>query len=138
MLEHLHVMLFPEVRHQLGVAVRGEAMPASFERAPRFRIIEQLAVEDDDDGAVLVGDGLVAVGEADDAETTVGQGHAVALEIALVIGSAMHDGIGHAPDGSGWNDPAAAQIDDAGDPAHAAMLPHRGRHCLLRRGSRSQ
>ena len=69
-------MVFPQVRDQLGVAVRAEAVAAAFQAGRVFGVVEQLAVEDDGDGAVLVGDRLPAVGQADDAEPAGGEADA--------------------------------------------------------------
>ena len=68
-----------------------------FELGLHFGIVEELAVEDDDDGAVLVGDRLLAVEEPDDAEPAIGEPDAGLFEIAVLIGPAMDDGVGHAP-----------------------------------------
>src|SRR3989442_5700247 len=119
MLEHPLVVLFPEVRHELGVAARGEEMAPGFERPSRLGVVEQLAVEDGHDAAVLVGDRLMTVGEVDDAEPAIRQGHAITLEVAFVVGSAMHDGIRHAVHAAGRDRLAVTQIHDPGDPAHA-------------------
>ena len=54
-----------------------------------FGIVEQFAVEDDGDGAVLVVDRLPAVRQADDAEPAIGEADAVVLEEAVLIGAAM-------------------------------------------------
>lgn len=59
-------MVFPEVRNQLGVAMRGEAMAPALQKLPHLRIIEKLAVENRDDGAVLVPDRLLPVGQTDE------------------------------------------------------------------------
>ena len=79
MLEHAFLMVFPEMRNQLGIAMRGEAVSASFEHLLGFGIIEEFAVEDDLDRAILIADRLLAVGQADDAEPAIGQAHAVVL-----------------------------------------------------------
>ena len=66
-------MLFPQVRDDLGVAVRDEAVSARFELRAPFDVVEQLAVEDDEDAPVLVGHWLLAVREADDAQPSRSQ-----------------------------------------------------------------
>ncbi len=81
-------------------------------------IIEQLAVEDDRDGAILVADGLPAVGQADDAQPAVGEADAGVLKVAVLIRAAVHDGIGHRDEGSPRKEPVPSQIDRAGDSAH--------------------
>jgi hypothetical protein len=49
--------------------VRGKAVAAFLQRLALFEIVEQLAVENDADGAVFVEDRLPAVGQTDDAQT---------------------------------------------------------------------
>ena len=68
MLEHAVAVLFPQVRQQLRVAVRAEAVAAGFEVGTHLGVLEQFAVVHDCDGTVLVGDRLPAVCQADDAQ----------------------------------------------------------------------
>ena len=93
-------------------------MPLRFELGLHFGIVEELAVEDGDDGAVFVVDRLLAVREADDAEPAIGEPDAGLFEIAVLIGPAMDDGVGHARQGAGRNGAGAGEIDDACDAAH--------------------
>ena len=62
------LMLFPKMRNDLRVAVRDQAMPARFQLRALLEIIEQLAVEDHEDAPVLIGDRLLAIRQADDAQ----------------------------------------------------------------------
>ena len=50
-----------------GVALCGQAMTALLQIGAQLEVIVNLAVEDDMDGAVFVGDGLMTAGEIDDA-----------------------------------------------------------------------
>src|SRR4051812_44917976 len=101
----------------------GEAMAFGFESGLDFGVVEELAVEDDDDGAVLVGDGLPAVREADDAEPSIRQADAGRFEEAVLVRPAVNDGTGHAGEQSRGNRALPRQIDDARDATHA--LPTR-------------
>ena len=66
--EQLLAMFLIEVNDQLGVGLGAEDMPFGFElRAPLGKI-EELAVADDRDAAVLVENRLLAVVDADDAQ----------------------------------------------------------------------
>ena len=60
--------LLVEVDDRLGVAVGRKTWPRALEVAPQLAVVVDLAVEDDPDGAVLVGDRLMAAFEVDDAE----------------------------------------------------------------------
>src|SRR5207245_1428893 len=58
--------LLVAVHEHLGVAVRAEAMAGALELTPQLPVVVDLAVLDDGDAAVLVGDRLVARLEVDD------------------------------------------------------------------------
>src|SRR5262249_16521929 len=66
--EHSLFGLLPQVRNHFRIAMRREAMAASFQFRPQLRVFEQLAVENDVDALVFVRDRLPAVGYANDAE----------------------------------------------------------------------
>ena len=66
LLEDAFAVIFIKMRDQFGVAMGAEVVPLRFELGLDFGIIEQFAVEDDGDGAVFIGDRLLAVREADD------------------------------------------------------------------------
>ncbi len=116
--ERLLAVVFPQVRYDLGVAVSAEAMAERLELAALLGVVEQLAVKDDGDGAVLVGDGLAAIGEADDAEAARGEGEARQLQKAVLVGAAVVKGLGHGPDAAGRHWTPARKIDNARDAAH--------------------
>ena len=61
-------VLLVEVDEHLGVAARREAVPGALELVPQLAVVVDLAVLDDGDPAVLVGDRLVAGREVDDRE----------------------------------------------------------------------
>ena len=60
--------LLVEVHDDLGVGRRREAVAARHELAPQLAVVVDLAVEDDPDRAVLVGDRLLAGLEVDDGQ----------------------------------------------------------------------
>ena len=90
-------MLLVEVHDQLGVGVGAEDVAPGLQRGLALRVVEQLAVEDDGDGAVLVEDRLAAVAEANDGEPAVGEAEALADQEAVVIGPAVPERAGHVP-----------------------------------------
>ncbi len=83
------------VDDDLGVGMRPEAMPAALELGPQRREVVDLAVEDDQHRAVLVGERLLTSGDIDDAQAAVGEPDAFTDEEAVGVGSAMRHGIGH-------------------------------------------
>ena len=122
MLEHPFLVVFPAVRNDFGVAVGGEAMAAAFQLGLHLGVVEQLAVEDDGDAAVLVEDGLPAVGQADDAEAARGERQAGPFEVAVLVRPAVDDGVGHRADRARRRRPTLArQINDSRDAAHQVV-----------------
>ena len=121
--EHPFLMVFPAVRDDFGVAVGGEAMAAAFQLGLHLGVVEQLAVEDDGDAAVLVEDGLPAVGQADDAEAARGERQAGPFEEAVLVRAAVDDGVGHGADRPRRRRPAfPGQVKDSRDAAHQIVL----------------
>jgi hypothetical protein len=70
------------VDDDLGVGLRGEGVAQLLELGAQLAVVVDLAVEDEPDRLVLVGDRLVAAGPVDDGEPAVPETHAVALERA--------------------------------------------------------
>ena len=88
-------VLLVEVDDHLRVGVRVEAVPLALEVAPQLDVVEDLAVEDDPDGLVLVVDRLPAALEVDDREAGVGEAHASVHQGAEAVGAAMLQGPNH-------------------------------------------
>ncbi len=93
-------------------------MSVRFELGAHLRVVVDLSVEHDPHVVALVGQGLVAGGEVDDAQPAVGESGVCVGEESGVIGPAMGDHVAH-------GDGAAAIVgserrggDDTGDPAH--------------------
>ena len=70
---HAGPVLLVEVDDDLGVGFRREDVPLLLERGAQLHVVEDLAVEDDPDAPVLVGDRLPAALEVDDAQPRVGE-----------------------------------------------------------------
>ena len=132
MLEHSFLMIFPEMRDQLGVAVRAEPMSPGFEPGFDLGVVEEFTIVNDDDGAVLVADRLPSVLQADDAEAPIRQPDAGLFEIAVFIGSAVNDGVRHALQDAGWNGTTVGKIDEACDTTHAMHSKNEARGPGLR------
>src|SRR5579871_4513104 len=120
MAEHVFLMIFPEMRDEFRIAMRGKAVSFRFELLLDFEVIEEFAVEDGGDGAIFVVKRLFAVREADDAETAVGEADAGLLEITVLIRAAMNDGVGHALQNAVRHGPVPRQIHNPCDAAHAS------------------
>ncbi len=116
--EHVLAVLLVEVHDDLGVGVGAENVALGFELGLALGVVEQLAVVDDGDGAVLVEDRLAAVAEADDAQSARCEAKAWANERAFLIGSAMEQRVGHALERGRIGLPLARQVDYSCNPAH--------------------
>ena len=97
---HRRPRLLVEVDDHLGVALGGEAMAAAQQVAPQLAEVVDLAVEDDDDRAVLVVDRLVAGLEVDDAQPLDAEPHLALHVQAARIRPAVLEGRAHA---SAWS-----------------------------------
>ena len=93
--------------------------PFDFQLRPLLGVVVEFAVEDGPDGAVLVRDRLLAVGEADDGEPAVGEVKAGAFEEPVLVRSAMDDGLGHRGHHPKRGRPLARQVDHPRDSAHS-------------------
>src|SRR6202011_4091255 len=132
------LVVFPAVRDDFGVAVGGEAVAAAFQLRLHLGVVEQLAVEDDGDAAVLVEDGLATVGKADDAEPPRREGQAGPFQIAVLVRPAVKDGVGHAHDRPHrGRPPLPRQIDDSRDAAHQVIPWRRVQEAYSRRTRRA-
>jgi hypothetical protein len=119
-------MLFPKMRNDLGVAVRDEAMALRSQLFAPFDVIEQLAVEDDEQAAIFVRHRLVAVRQSDNAQAARGQGDARLLEKPHLIRTAMDDCARHLLHHPGRRWPFPGQIDDPCDAAHPSTIAEDG------------
>ena len=81
-----------------GVAVALVAMTGSLELGTNVGVVEDFAVVGDPQRVVLVGHGLAAGGEVDDAEAAVAQGNFTLHVETGAVGPTMRDDIGHRPD----------------------------------------
>ena len=79
----------------VSVAVRN-VCPSRSQRGAQLAVVVDLAVEDHPDGAVLVGDRLVAGRDVDDAQAPHAERDAVLDVEALVVRSAVADDVAHA------------------------------------------
>ena len=105
------------VDDDLGVAVRAEGVAGGLELGAQLAVVVDLAVVDEPDGLVLVGHGLVPALAVDDAQAAVTEADGRRLEGAGVIGAAVHDGGGHAPEKL-----PVGRAGEAEDAAHERML----------------
>src|SRR5882762_5432240 len=77
-------VLLIKVQQDLGIRVGPEPVSATLQVGTQLRIIEDLSVEHDPPRAVLVGDGLPATGDIDDAEPRAShRGSSVAIHPEL-------------------------------------------------------
>ena len=88
--------LLVPVHEHLGVAPRGEPVARALELAAQLQVVVDLAVLHDDDGAVLVGDRLVAAGQVDDRKPPCGEPDAALDMRALGVRPAVLERRRHA------------------------------------------
>ncbi len=106
LLEDAFAVLLVEVDDDLGVGVGAEDVALGLQLRLALGIVEQLAVVDDGNRAILVEDRLLAVAEADDGEATVGEPDAGTQQKSVVVGTAVPER--PAPCFAGRLNPAAA------------------------------
>ena len=91
----LVAVLLVEMEHHFGVAVRPEAVPGALQLGAQLAEVVDLAVLDDDGGAVLVRDRLVARLEVDDREPPRGEGDVAVAELPEAVRAAMNQRPAH-------------------------------------------
>jgi len=134
-------VLLPGMQDGFGVAVRAVAVAGGFQGRAQSGVVEDLAVEDDLGRAVLVGHGLVAAGQVDDAEPAVSEGGRRVQPDAAVVRSAVAEDVRHSPE-DGFGAGIKPSLDEPRDAAHRSSGPPRKeavgrRHRLERSGRRS-
>ena len=110
-------VLLVEVHDHLRVALGREAVAGPLEPVAQLAVVVDLAVEDDHDRAVLVGDRLVAGREVDHAQALDAEPGAVGREDAPLVGAAMLEARAHLLE-QRPADPASVVARLSDDPAH--------------------
>ena len=88
--------LFVAVQEALGVGAAVELIALGLELGAKLLEVVDLAVEDDDDAAVLVGHGLSAsLGQVEDRQAAEAQGNAAVDKLTAHVGTAMDDAVHH-------------------------------------------
>jgi hypothetical protein len=95
-----------------------QAMPAPFQLCPFFEVVKQLAIKDHDDVFIFIGHGLLAVREADDAQSARGQRDARLKKESLFIRAAMHQSPRHSPHDILRHSPLLREINNPCNPTH--------------------
>ncbi len=121
-LEEAVAVLLVEMDEDLGVAVGGEPVPEPLQLLAQLAVVVDLAVLDDRDRPVLVGDRLVAVLEVDDREAPGGKSHAVGLEEPVAVRPAMDEPGVHPPHPVEVRACAALSRGDAANPTHGRAV----------------
>lgn len=130
--------VFIEVDDDFGVGAGFERMAALEEVFAKVPEVVDFAVEDNPDGAVLVGKRLVTAFEVDDREAAKAKADVRGDVEAGVIGAAMGNGIGHGLDKHGRDAGLGIKDELAANAAHAGYLqmvsrPQRRSSCWWRR-----
>jgi hypothetical protein len=122
MAEELFPVVFPDVRDYFSIAVGAEAVAASFQPGALLGVIEQLAVENDLDTAILVGYRLPAVIQADDAEPARRQPEARLFQEPVFVRPAMNQRRRHRLKRAERRERSVGQMNHPCDAAHRVFL----------------
>ena len=91
-------------------------MAGLLERGSKGGVIEDFAVEDDKEGCVFVGHGLVTAGDIDDGKAAETEGCPGVAVVTGIIGAAVADGVRHALESRGRV--GRLNGDESGDSTH--------------------
>jgi hypothetical protein len=119
---HAFVMVFPQMWDYLRVAMGDQTMSARDEFGALFDVIEELAIKDHAHLAVFVPHGLLAIGEADDAEAPRDHAEAGFLEEPFLVGATVENGVTHHAENAFRDGSMASEIDDSGNSAHVGGI----------------
>ena len=120
--EQILAVLLVEMHDQLAVAAAAEDMAARLQLGLALRVVEQLAVADHGDGAVLVEDWLLAVTKPDDAEPLLDGADARCEQGAGLVRPAMGERRAHARDLRPIRLPSTLEVDHTCQTAHEPSL----------------
>src|SRR5438105_187915 len=84
------------MNYHLGIGGGAEVMSAADQAFPQLAVIVDLAIKNDPDRLVLVGDGLMAAFDVDDRESTTSKGYRTINVKAFIVRSTMSDRVAHA------------------------------------------
>ncbi len=122
-------MLLIEMDDELGIGVRAEDMAARLELGAPLGKVEELAVADHRNAAVLVEQRLPPVLDADDREPPMGECHAGREQEARIVRAAMEQCRRHALHLRAVGLAPSLEVDHACQAAHApsleTLVPHR-------------
>src|SRR5580698_1268880 len=105
-----------------GVAARSVAVPFRLKPSSQFSMVVNLAVENDPDVMIFVGQGLVAGFHINNAKPPHGQPDVLFDKETLVIGPAMHDAAVHARQHVSLDVPVAIGKKDSADSTHRSVF----------------
>ena len=99
-------------------------MTARLQLGPQFEVIENLSIENDPQGFVLISDGLAASFEIDDAQARVGEAGFAIKEDAKFVRPAMSQQREHLPQVMLLCGLTARAIEHAGYATHGCSTPN--------------
>jgi len=121
MIDAVLAVLFVCVDDGFGVGVRTEDVALSRQRLLQLAMVVDLAVEDNPDGSILVGERLRAAGAIDDGQPSVRERDPRPRKIPFAVRAAMGNPSRHRRDGclDRWIE-IAIEADDTADTAHGS------------------
>jgi len=114
--------LLVKVNDGFGVAAGTVLVAFRFQVFSQLGVVVDLAVENDPDIAILVGNRLMAALDVDDAQAAHGKADVFFDEEALIVGAAMRDAAVHTCEDVARNAPVAISKKDSADSAHIEIV----------------
>ena len=129
--DEVGAVFFVKMNQDFDVAAGAEAVAAPLQLLPQFTMIEDLAIADRGDLAVLAVVRLVAGRKIDDREPGEAEGHPTSGESAAVVRAAMAQPAGHGAQMAGVDRTVPVRAEESDDAAHpgrhpAWLNPHNG------------
>src|ERR1017187_554226 len=121
-------VLLEGVEDGFGVGASGVAVAGLLEGGAEGGVVEDFAVENDEEGGVLIGHGLVAARDIDDGKAAEAEGGVRVAVVTGIIGAAVADGVRHALEDGG----RVGRLNsyESGDSTHERRGPNF--HCSMR------
>ena len=120
--EQIFAVLLIEMHDELVVAMGAEHVTLGLELRLPLRVVEQLAIADDGNAAVLVEEGLPPVLKTENAEPPMREAEPRCEQGTGIVGAAMEERRAHARDLSPIGLPSTLEVDHSCQAAHFASL----------------
>src|SRR5439155_22131140 len=120
-IEDLVAPLLVAVDDHFGVAPSLEDVAVRLQFLPELGEVVDLAIEHDPHRFFAVGHRLMAASEIDDRESSKAKAQWSIEMVALIVGAAVHEAVGHVDDRPAQNLGAVAEVELAANAAHRSV-----------------